>query len=275
VTARDRLVVAVVCILAALAGAWLLIIQPKRSQASSLGKQVSSAQAQLQSVQAQVAQGTAARATFARSYTQLARLGEAVPSDDNVPSLIYQLQGAANATAVDFHSLVLQPAASTSAPAATTTPSTSGSSTSGSTPTPAGSTPTPGSVASATALAGPLPPGATTGPAGFPEEQFAFTFNGNFFHLAKFFRRLENFVVTNNKDVAVSGRLMTLNAISFGAGPAGFPSISASISATDYLVPAAQGIFNGATPTGPSSSSTPVTGAASATFPTPTAAVTP
>jgi type II secretory pathway pseudopilin PulG len=282
VTARDRLVVAIVCTLAALAGAWLLIIQPKRSQASSLGKQVSAAQAQLQSVQAQVAQGTAARASFARSYTQLARLGEAVPSDDNVPSLIYQLQGAANATGVDFHSLVLQPASSTSAPATTTTPSTSGSSTTpagsttsaGST-TPAGSTPTPGSVASATALAGPLPPGATTGPAGFPEEQFAFTFNGNFFHLAKFFRRLENFVLTNNKDVAVSGRLMTLNAISFGAGPAGFPSISASISATDYLVPAAQGIFNGATPTGPSSSSTPVTGAASATFPTPTAAVTP
>jgi hypothetical protein len=264
VTARDRFVIVIVCALAAAAGAWFLVIQPKRSQAASLGKQVSAAQAQLASVRAQVAQGTAARAAYSRSYTQLARLGEAVPSDDNVPSLIYQLQGAANSTGVDFRSLVLQAGSSTSTPAATTTPTTPGSTST-----------TPGSVPAATALTAPLPPGATVGPAGFPEEQFAFTFNGNFFHLANFFKRLEGFVVANNSRVAVSGRLMTLNAFSFGAGPQGFPSITASISATDYLVPAAQGIFDGATPAGPSSSSTPVSGAASATFPPPTAAVTP
>lgn len=263
-TARDRLVIAIVCALAAAAGAWFLVIQPKRNQASSLGKQVSAAQAQLASVRAQVAQGTAARAAYSRSYTELARLGEAVPSDDNVPSLIYQLQGAANSTGVDFRSLVLQAGSSTSTPAATPTPSTPGS-------TPA----SPGSVSAATALTAPLPPGATVGPAGFPEEQFAFTFNGNFFHLANFFKRLENFVVANNNRVAVSGRLMTLNAFSFGAGPSGFPSITASISATDYLVPAAQGIFDGATPAGPSSTSTPVSGAASAAFPPPTAAIAP
>jgi type II secretory pathway pseudopilin PulG len=263
-TGRDRIVMAIVCALVAAAGAWMLVIQPKRNQASSLGKQVSAAQAQLTSVQQQVAQGNIARASFSSSYTQLARLGEAVPSDDNVPSLIYQLQGAANATGVDFRSLVLQPGSSSSTPPPASITSTSASSTT-----------TPGSVASAAALTAPLPPGATTGPAGFPQEQFAFTFNGNFFHLAKFFKRLEDFVVANNKDVAVSGRLMTLNAVSFGPGSQGFPSISASISATDYLVPEAQGVFNGATPAGPSSSTTPVTGAASASFPPPTATVTP
>lgn len=262
-TARDRLVIVIVCALAAAAGAWLLVIQPKRNQAASLGKQVSAAQAQLASVQQQVAQGNAARVAYARSYTQLARLGEAVPSDDNVPSLIYQLQGAANSTGVDFRTLILQAGSSASTPAPASTPTTPGAKT------------TPGSVSAATALAAPLPPGATVGPAGFPEEQFAFTFNGNFFHLANFFKRLQSFVLANNKAVSVSGRLMTLNAFSFGAGPQGFPSITASISATDYLVPQAQGIFNGATPAGPANSSTPVTGAASASFPTPTAAVTP
>jgi type II secretory pathway pseudopilin PulG len=264
-TARDRLVIAIVCALAAAAGAWLLVIQPKRTQAGNLAKQVSAAQAQLSSVQAQVAQGNAARATYSRSYTQLARLGEAVPADDNVPSLIYQLQGAANSSGVDFRSLALQPGTGSSAPPAPTTPSTPGSST------------TPGSAAAATALAAPLPPGAATGPAGFPEEQFAFTFNGNFFHLANFFKRLERFVVANNNAVSVSGRLMTLNAFSFGAGPSGFPSITASINATDYLVPAAQGLFNGATPAGPSSSSTQaVSGTPSPSSSTPpTAAITP
>lgn len=264
-TARDRLVVAIVCALAAAAGAWFLVIQPKRNEAASLGRRVSSAQAQLASVREQIAQGTAARAAYSRSYTQLARLGEAVPSDDNVPSLIYQLQGAANSTGVDFRSLVLQAGASSSTAATATTPTTPGSN------------PTPGSVPAATALAGPLPPGATVGPAGFPEEQFAFTFNGNFFHLANFFRRLESFVEASNNRVAVSGRLMTLNAFSFGAGPQGFPSITASISATDYLVPAAQGIFDGATPAGPSSApaqAVPASGSSSSATP-PTAAITP
>lgn len=263
-TARDRLVIVIVCVLAAAAGAWLLVIQPKRSQAASLGKQVSAAQAQLASVREQVAQGNAARAAYARSYTELARLGEAVPSDDNVPSLIYQLQGAANATGVDFRSLVLQPGSGSSTPVAST-PSTSGSTT------------TPGTAAAATALAGTLPPGASIGPAGFPEEQFAFNFNGNFFHLAKFFKRLDSFVEANNNAVSVSGRLMTLNAFSFGPGSQGFPSITASISATDYLVPAAQGLFNGATPAGPSSSSTQaVSGSGSSSTSTPpTAAITP
>lgn len=263
-TARDRMVIAIVCVVAAAAGAWLLVIQPKRNQAASLGKQVSAAQAQLTSVRAQVAQGNAARAVYASSYTQLARLGEAVPSDDNVPSLIYQLQGAADATGVDFRSLVLQPGSSSTTPAAASTPSTPGSKA------------TPGSIPAATALAGTLPPGAAVGPAGFPEEQFAFNFNGNFFSLSNFFKRLNDFVVSNNKDVAVSGRLMTLNAFSFGPGPAGFPSITASISATDYLVPAAEGLFNGATPAGPSSSATQaVSGSGSSGFTPPTAAITP
>ena len=273
-TRRDRIIIAVVLSLAAVIGTWLLVIQPKRNQASQLGKQVSAAESQLASEQALVAQAVAARNQFASSYTELARLGEAVPTDDNVPSLIYQLQGAASGARVDFRSLVLQPASAstplqtTSAP--TTTPSGKPTSSASNSTTPAT-----GSAAAATALAAPLPPGASVGPAGFPEEQFAFTFQGNFFHLANFFKRLENFVIATNRRVAVSGRLLTLNALSLGPGQQGFPAITASLSATTYLVPGSQGLFNGATPSGPGSSSTPVVGAAGATFPTPTAAVTP
>jgi type II secretory pathway pseudopilin PulG len=259
-TARDRIVIAVVCALAAVAGAWFLVIGPKRDQASSLSRQVNAAQAQLDSVRAEIAQGEAARATFAHSYVQLARLGEAVPPDDNVPSLIYQLQGAASKTGVDFRSLVLQAAASASTPAAA----------------PSSSHAAPGTTQAVSALAGSLPPGASVGPAGFPEEQFAFAFQGNFFHLANFFKRLQDFVVATNKQVAISGRLMTLNAFSLGPAPQGFPAITASISATTYLVPAAQGLLNGATPAGPSSAraqSVSNTGGSSSA--PPTAAITP
>jgi hypothetical protein len=226
-TARDRAVVMVVVSLVLVVGSWLMVIQPKRDQASKLGDQVKSEQAQLDSARQLVAAGEAARAAYSRNYTAVARLGEAVPPDDNVPSLIYQLQGAASAARVDFRSLALNPASGGSAGA---------------------------SASASQAATAALPPGAAVGPAGFPTEPFTFSFRGNFFHLADFFKRLQAFVVATNKRVAVSGRLMTLNAISLGPAPQGFPAIQAAISATTYLVPASQGLLNGATPAAPSAS---------------------
>jgi type II secretory pathway pseudopilin PulG len=239
VTGRDRMVIVIVAIAAAIIGSWLMVIQPKRSQASKLGDQVKSEQSQLVTAQAAVHDAEAAKSAFAGSYTAMARLGEAVPADDNVPSLIFQLQSAASATHVDFRDLTLSPGSSSAAgPAA--------------------------SASAAQAATAALPPGATVGPAGFPIEPFTFTFRGNFFHLSDFFGRVQRFVVASNKNVSVSGRLLTLNAISLGPGPAGFPQITASISATAYLVPASQGVLAGATPTGPSSTSVPTSGSPTA-----------
>ena len=224
-TSRDRLVAVIVVAAVAIVGSWLLVIQPKRAQASKLGAQVSSAQSQLDAARSQVAQGEAAQSAFPANYTAVARLGEAVPADDNVPSLIYQLQHAASAANVDFRDVKLTP---------------------GGAAAPAVSSPSAAQAATAT-----LPPGATVGPAGFPTEPFSFTFQGNFFHLADFLGRLQRFVLAHNTHLSVSGRLMTLNAISLGPAQQGFPQITALISATTFLVPAAQGELNGATPAGP------------------------
>jgi hypothetical protein len=160
------------------------------------------------------------------------RLGEAVPTDDNTPSLIYQLQAAAKATGVDFQSLTFNAGSGGGSPAPTSTGSSSQASTAA------------------------LPPGATIGPAGFPVEPFTFTFEGNFFHLANFLGRLQRFVVATNQHLSVSGRLMTLSSISLGVGSKGFPQITATIAATTYLLPASQGLLNGATPTGPAAATT-------------------
>jgi type II secretory pathway pseudopilin PulG len=263
-TARDRTVVVVVAVVVALAASWLLLIGPKRSQASKLGEQIKAAQSQLDSARSSLASNQAARATFARNYSVLVRLGEAVPADDNVPSLIYQLQSAATAARVDFRDLTLNPAAAGSAPAPTPPPGTPGSAGSSS-----GSSAT--SALATQAAAASLPPGAAVGPAGFPAEPFTFTFRGNFFHLADFLGRVERFVVANNKGVSVSGRLMTLNGISLGPGPKGFPQIQASIAATTFIVPAAQGILNGASATAPAPAtgqSVSTTSAAPTTAPT-------
>lgn len=231
-TARDRLVIIVVVALAALAAAWLLEVAPKRNQASSLGNQITAEQQQLASIQGQLTQAMSARRAFAADYAQLARLGEAVPPDDDIPSLIYEIQSAATASHVDFHGLELA----------------------------AGS-----GGASSSSTAAPLPPGAAVGPAGLPTEQFTFAFQGSFFNLSNFFNRLARFVVSTKTGVSVSGRLLTINSIGLAAGPAGFPQITATVAATTYIVPAAQGLLDGATPTGPAASapSTPALGSTS------------
>lgn len=234
---RDRIVVAVLCLAAAIVAPWVLIVQPKRDQASRLQDQVNSARSELNSARTQLAAGTAARNAFASSYTTLVRLGEAVPTDDDTPSLIYQLSAAAKAARVDFQSLTFNAGqGGGSGPSA-----------------PPSATSTSGTSAAASTAA--LPPGATVGPAGFPVEPFTFTFSGNFFHLADFFGRLQRFVVASNRQLSVSGRLMTLNSINLQGGTS-FPEITATISATTYLLPPSQGLLNGATAAGPASSTT-------------------
>jgi type II secretory pathway pseudopilin PulG len=251
VTARDRMVIVIVALVVAVVGVWFLVISPKRDQASKLGAQVTAAQQQLSSAQAQIASATGDRAAYARNYRAVAQLGEAVPADDNTPSLIYQLQHAAGLAGVDFRSLVLNAAPSTSPAPVTGTPSTS------------------------QAVTATLPPGVAVGPAGLPTLPFTFTFTGNFFHLANFLGRLERFVVATNNKVSVSGRLMTLNGISFAAAPEGFPHITATISATTYLVPANEGLTNGATGSSPAAGAGAQTASGSTTSATPTAAITP
>jgi type II secretory pathway pseudopilin PulG len=274
-TGRDRVVVIIVAAVVAVAAIWLFVIQPKRDQASKLDGQVAAAQQQLNSARAQIATAQADERTYAQNYQAVASLGEAVPSDDQTPSLIYELQNAATKAHVDFRSLVLNPATSATPPPPTSS-STSGSSSSkgSSSSTPASSTTSSSTTNASTSqsVTATLPPGSGVGPAGLPTLPFTFTFQGNFFHLADFFNRLERFVVATNKSVAVSGRLMSLNAISLGAGPHGFPQITATISATTYLVPANQGATNGAGPSGPASGSQSVSGGSTATGAAPAAA---
>jgi hypothetical protein len=249
-TGRDRLVVMVVVALAAVAASWLLVIQPKRHTASDLANQITAQQTQLDTARSQVEAAMSAFRSFGTNYQQMARLGEAVPADDNVPSLIYEIQGAAKAAGVDFRNLQLAPGASG------TSSSTSSSSSSG----------------AAAAAPAPLPPGAAVGPAGLPAEQFTFTFRGNFFHLSDFFKRIQNFVIATDKRISISGRLMTVNSINLAAAPTGFPKIDATVAATTYIVPATEGPLGGATPAGPAGTTATAPTTSSAT---PTATITP
>lgn len=236
-TGRDRIVIMVVLAVGAVVAAWMLVVSPKRSEASSLSSQIASEQSQLDSVRGQVNAGLAAQKAFAGQYAQLARLGEAVPPTDDIPSLIYQVQTAAQAARVSFRGLQLTPGSSSS-PA---TPSTSSGSS--------------GSSSSAGASAPPLPPGAAVGAAGLPTENFTFTLGGTFFSLANFFNRLNNFVINRNSQLLISGRLMTINAISLSPGASGSSPLTASVSATTYIVPSTQAPTGGASSAGSATAS--------------------
>lgn len=264
-TARDRLVIVVVVAVAAVFGSWFLLVQPKRQQASRLGDQISSAQSQLDTVRGQVTQDQTARSQFPTDYNELVRLSEAVPADDEVPSLIYEVQSAAKAAGVDFRGLELASAgAGTTSSGSTTSSSTAGGSNGSSSNASQG-----GSAQ--------VPPGAAMGPAGFPSEQFTLTFGGTFFHLADFLNRLQHFVSVANGQVSVSGRLLTLNAINLAPPQGGGTNLQASVSATTYILPASQGPTANATPAGPEtgSPSQPVSSSSSSSSSASAATITP
>ncbi|WP_445150225.1 type 4a pilus biogenesis protein PilO [Baekduia sp. Peel2402] len=243
-TARDRIVLIVVGILATLAAFWFLAISPKRHDAADLNTQIGAAQTRLSTAQASASSAEAAKAKYTSDYATVARLGKAVPVDDDMPSLVYQLEQTAKANKIDFRSIKLV--------------GSSGAATAAATPT-TGSSSTP-----AATVAAALPPGATVGSAGFPTMPFTFDFTGSFFDLQRFLKSLDGLTAVNGKSISVKGRLLTVDGVALKAGPKGFPQIDASVVVTSYLLPADEGLApNGATATAPSTATSGTTATAS------------
>ena len=236
-TARDRTVLIVLGSIVAVAAFWFLAIGPKRKDASDLDAQVKSAEQRLSTAQSSAASAAAAKARYDSDYATVARLGKAVPVEDDVPALLYQLQTTADQHHIDFRKMAL----TQSGPAAPLPAAAAVASAAGSTTTPA----------STSAVTSALPPGATVGTAGFPTMPFAFDFNGSFFDMQKFFNALNGLTTVKGKQISVKGRLLTLDGFTLKAGPKGFPQVHATLAATAYLLPADEGLTGGASATAP------------------------
>ncbi len=243
-TARDRIVLLVVAAAAVLAGFWFLVLTPKRDDGKELDAKVAAAETRLQAAQASASAAQDAKQRYDRDYATVARLGKAVPVDDDVPSLVYQLESVSKHNKVDFRSIKLDSSSTPTAAAGA-----------------AGAT-----AGSASTAGAALPPGATVGAAGFPTMPFSFAFDGSFFRLEDFVRDLDRLTSVRGDDsIDVKGRLLTIDGIALQAGPKGFPQVSASMSATAYLLPADEGLADGATATAPgaaTATATPNTSAA-------------
>ena len=234
-TTRDRLIIVAVFLMAALGGFWFLALAPKHKEAAALQVQTDAATRKLSDAQQFAAQARKAKASYEDDYAEVATLGKAVPQSDALPSLLYQLQSAAHNARVDFRSLNVSgsgAAAAATPPAAGATGGATAAPSSGSTAHAAA-----GSAATATqATAAALPPGASVGAAGFPTMPFSFVFTGTYFDMERFLHDVQGFVRVNGQRVSVTGRLLSIDAFSLTAGPGGFPSVKASMTATAYVL---------------------------------------
>jgi hypothetical protein len=296
-TDRDRKILIALIPLVAIIGYWFLLLAPKRQEASKVRDELTQAEGVRDTAQQKASQLVGAKRSFGADYATVIRLGKAIPADVDMPSLLVQLDQAARGTGIKFTDVKAGTrSAVTPAATATTTPTPGGTPGGGNSgPTAPGAAPAqsgPGQAAqtasgavasangspaaSAGGAADPTGAGATGGTTSGALETVPldFEFDGSFFHLADFFHRMKRFVRVANQTIVIRGRLLTIDSFSFDSS-AGFPMIKATVSATVYLAPKAQGVDAGATPQGPAgaAAATPQT-AASPTPPTPTATVT-
>jgi Tfp pilus assembly protein PilO len=236
VTKRDRIVLAIVAALAVVGGFYMLAVKPAREEIATLDEQVMQAEQRRDSALADLNAATTAREAFRRDTATLALLGKAVPSDDGVPSLLYQVQGAAKLAGVRFDSVKVGGGAAAA-------------------PAPAAGTP-----AAAETL-----PGTAPGPEGLSTLPLEIRFEGSFFDLERFLSKVHRFARLSGERVDISGRLLTIEGVTLTPAESGLPALKAEIKAQAYVAPdaaakpAATTASTASTGTAPGTAATPPT----------------
>jgi hypothetical protein len=315
-TDRDRKIMLSVIPLVLLLAYYFLLFSPRREEATKASKDLITQQKRVTDAQAKVTEASASKTTFASDYTQMVRLGKAIPSKVDMPSLIVQLDQASNGTGIKFTKIATgaRDAGATPPAATDSSPSTGGTSGNGTNGQPAsaaggaqaqtgagkatekanntaasenksaagagstadakaGGSSTGGSSGSTDSSAAPATGGAP--PPGLETVPLDLEFEGNFFNLADFFHKLKRLVYVKGNNVAVSGRLMTIDSIKYSSDPDFFPKIKAELTATVFLSPETEGTTAGASPSGPGTPSTTPAAAPSGTSSPPAATATP
>ena len=95
---RDRKLLIAVVPVVIIVAYWFLLLAPKREEASKASDELSTQQERVDNARAQVQSAKGAKDNFDASYSQLVRLGKAIPSTLDMPSLLVQLDAAAAGT---------------------------------------------------------------------------------------------------------------------------------------------------------------------------------
>jgi Tfp pilus assembly protein PilO len=209
-TSNDTRSIALIALggLAILAALWVLAISPKRTQSAEVRDNVATQQQRLQAAQAQLGTYQAAHKQFPGMLAELRGLDKAVPARAAISSLLRQLQRRANVRDSELRLVALKSAGPAGAPAA-------------------------GVVAATAAVA----PGAIAGPAGLSALPFTFEFTGKYFDLRDILATVRRSVRVKAGDVNVSGRLLTIDGLTFTHSDPASTQTKAVLSATAYIAP--------------------------------------
>jgi len=247
---RDRLVIAGIAAVVVLAFGWMEFVSPEKKKVTALDSKVETAHQQLQSAQNELSTARSAQARYSEAYAAMVKLGKAVPAQQEIPGLVYELDQASNHHHVEFTAI------------------TSGTTGSG------GGSSSASASSSSTANAG--------APASFTAMPFTFTFNGSFAQLYHLVNTVQGFDIYSPTDgVTVNGRLLSIQSINLvpaveeGAGATGAPSggkgkgkvpgehLVGTITATAYVLPPSQSLPSATPPAGGATSGTPSSGSGS------------
>jgi Tfp pilus assembly protein PilO len=290
-TGRDRKIVIALLPLLVIGVYWFLILSPKRKEAAKLDTKVTTAQQARDTAVSQANALEQARANFAAQFAQMVRLGKAIPTQVDMPSLIVQIDGAAKGTGIQFGDIKVGARVPAAPVATSSSPSSTPSTGSSQPPVAAGGAPaqttfgkaaesannaaatgnaqaiqqsglSAGDANTSTAGKTGLPIGGGSGAnatpitpgqavPGLDTVPLTFTFGGRFKNLSGFFHRLKRFVHIANNKISVQGRLITIDSLKFTSSAQNFPNLEADVSATVYLSPKDGGTTAGATSSGP------------------------
>lgn len=232
-SSSNRAIVAVAALAVLAVAFWMMLLSPKRDEAKKLSDQVAQLKSSLIQHEAEVAEAEEAREGFPGQYQRLVVLGKAVPGDDDLASLLVQLNRIAGNAGGTLRNVQLTASGGeeSAAPAA------------GSGGEPASPTEVAASL---------LPLGATIGPAGLAVMPYEVTFDGDFVKIADFIAGLDSLVKTSDEKVTVDGRLVTIDSFLLEADQErGFPALQATFTLTTYLTPPDLGVTAGASPSAP------------------------
>ena len=99
---RDRKLMLAIIPIVVIVAYWFLLLAPKREEASTASASLTKQEARRDAAKAELAQASSAKTDFRSDYTQIVRLGKAIPADVDMPSLLVQLEGAAKGTGIKF-----------------------------------------------------------------------------------------------------------------------------------------------------------------------------
>ena len=99
---RDRKILLAVIPFVVIVAYWFLLLAPTRKEASAASAQAAKQEKRRDAAKAEAASAASAKTDFRSDYTQIVRLGKAIPAQVDMPSLLVQLDGAAKGTGIHF-----------------------------------------------------------------------------------------------------------------------------------------------------------------------------